>query len=198
VFQDIFVISILNGKQGGTYLEIGSGDPFKGSNTYLLESEFGWRGLSIEIKEEDVKKFNKKRKNPVLCMDASCINYEKHLEAYELPKNIDYLQVDCEPPETTYRILTSIPFDKYKFGVITFEHDYYADAYKKYRKLSRDFLRSFGYELVVPDVSMDDEHSFEDWWVHPNLIDREIINKMKVEEGKVYNAKEYMMSNPNN
>ena len=34
--QDMFVLTVLNGKTNGTYLEIGSGDPFIGSNTALL------------------------------------------------------------------------------------------------------------------------------------------------------------------
>jgi hypothetical protein len=48
VFQDIFVLQCLNGKKGGTYLEIGAAGPVSGNNTYLLEKEFGWTGLSID------------------------------------------------------------------------------------------------------------------------------------------------------
>lgn len=40
VFQDLFVLSILNGKKDGTYLEIGSGDPFINNNTALLEKQY--------------------------------------------------------------------------------------------------------------------------------------------------------------
>ena len=35
-YQDLFVLSCLNGKTNGTYLEIGAGRPFYGNNTALL------------------------------------------------------------------------------------------------------------------------------------------------------------------
>ena len=37
----------------------------------------------------------------------------------------------------------------------------------------------FGYQLVVSNVSVDDKSPFEDWWVHPDLVDNEIIQKLK-------------------
>jgi tetratricopeptide (TPR) repeat protein len=40
-YQDMFVLSMLSGKRNGTYVEIGSSDPFKGNNTALLETKFG-------------------------------------------------------------------------------------------------------------------------------------------------------------
>ena len=46
---------------------------------------------------------------------------------------IDYLQLDCDPPVITYKILLKIPFDKVKFGVITYEHDHYNDITNSYR-----------------------------------------------------------------
>ena len=37
IYQDIFVLAMLNGKKHGTFLEIGGAGPVKGNNTYLLE-----------------------------------------------------------------------------------------------------------------------------------------------------------------
>jgi len=45
VYQDMFVLSMLDGKKNGTYLEIGASDPIVDNNTYLLETEFGWKGI---------------------------------------------------------------------------------------------------------------------------------------------------------
>ena len=39
-FQDMFVLSLLNGKKNGTFIEVGSGHPKLFNNTYLLEKEF--------------------------------------------------------------------------------------------------------------------------------------------------------------
>jgi hypothetical protein len=54
-YQDMFTLSMLNGKRNGTYFEIGAADPFHGSNTALLE-QFGWTGTSLEILPHEVEK----------------------------------------------------------------------------------------------------------------------------------------------
>jgi hypothetical protein len=175
----MFVLTALNGKRNGTYLEIGSSEPFKNNNSALLERVYDWNGVGIEYDENFVKQYKENRKNPVLCVDALVIDYTKLLEKYFPNSNaIDYLQLDIEPPRNTYQALLSIPFDKYKFAVITYEHDYYVDISKSYREKSRDYLESKGYQLVVPNVSPDDNSPFEDWWIHPDLIDKDIINRI--------------------
>jgi len=191
-YQDLFVLSMLKGKKKGTYLEIGSADPFYGSNTALLESNFEWDGVSIEILQNEVEKFAKSRKNPIILHDATKVNYASLLEQYRFPKDVDYLQVDCEPPSITYQILTQIPFDKYRFAVITFEHDYYADLTKLYREKSREFLISKGYVLVGSNISPNDECPYEDWWVHPELVDNEIIEMFLSKSECTKNAEKYM------
>lgn len=191
-YQDLFVLSMLKGKKKGTYLEIGSADPFYGSNTALLESNFEWDGVSIEILQNEVEKFAKSRKNPIILHDATKVNYASLLEQYTFPKDVDYLQVDCEPPSITYQILTQIPFDKYRFAVITFEHDYYADLTKLYREKSREFLISKGYVLVGSNISPNDECPYEDWWVHPELVDNEIIEMFLSKSECTKNAEKYM------
>ncbi len=177
-FQDIFVLSMLNGKRNGTYLEIGSSFPFHTNNTALLETEFGWRGVSMDIDKDAVKQFFKERKNTVLCLDATQVDFEQLLAGYPLETDIDYLQLDADPPEVTLAILKRIPFHKYRFAVITFEHDSYRNPSVK--KESRDYLQSLGYRLVVSDVAFNKEkNSFEDWWVHPALVDPAIVARME-------------------
>lgn len=41
VYQDMFILSMLNGKKNGTFLEIGGATPYHGNNTALLEEQFG-------------------------------------------------------------------------------------------------------------------------------------------------------------
>ena len=48
-FQDLFVLSMLDGKQNGLFLEVGAHNPIDYNNTYLLEKKFGWSGVSIDI-----------------------------------------------------------------------------------------------------------------------------------------------------
>ena len=105
----------------------------------------------------------------------------------------DYLQVDCEPPSVSFEILKMIPFDEFKFGVVTFEHDYYADLTKSIREESRAFMRSKGYILVIGNVSMNDDCPYEDWWVHPDLVDNERIDKIKTSRLSVTNIEKFML-----
>lgn len=196
VYQDMFALFMHNGKKNGTYLEIGSGDPFWLNNTYLLESQFDWKGVGIEYDPNLCEKYTSNRKNPVLCKDAHQVNFRELLRQNYESKEIDYLQVDCEPSESTYRVLTSLPLDEYKFGVITYEHDYYVDISRTYREKSREYLKSKGYELVLTNVSPTEWSSFEDWWVHPDLVSRERINQIKNIDDNVKKIDDYMLSRP--
>ena len=40
-------------------------------------------------------------------------------------------------------------------------------------------LESKGYELVVDNISADGKSSFEDWWVHPDLVDKDVLSIIK-------------------
>jgi|TARA_R110000803_G_scaffold68682_1_gene130705 tetratricopeptide (TPR) repeat protein len=186
-FQDMFVLSMLDGKTDGQYLEIGSADPYKGSNSALLE-DLGWSGISLEILENEVENFRKVRKNQVVLCNALEYDYSK------LDKVIDYLQLDCEPPETTYEIMTKLPFDKTDFKVITYEHDHYTDISQSFREKSRIFLKNQGYIMVVGDISPDENSPYEDWWVHPKYISDKIIKIMTDNSDEIKNAKTYMLS----
>lgn len=177
-YQDMFVLTALDGKRNGTYLEIGSEEPKYKSNTYLLESKFDWNGISVEIDEPEVARFRAERSNAVICADATKLDYTTLLKKANFPAHIDYLQIDTEPSSTSFEVLLTIPFEKYKFAVVTFEHDHAVDFSRTYRDKSRRYLRSLGYELVVPDAGPTDWYSFEDWWVEPTLVDMNRLREM--------------------
>jgi SAM-dependent methyltransferase len=193
-FQDMFVLHCLDGKRKGTYLEIGAGNSFYGNNTALLEKDFGWKGISIDYSKDFFEAHNKERKNPCICEDATKIDYSALLKEKGFPKNIDYLQIDCDPPETSLKVLLNIPFNEYKFAVITFEHDYYTKEDDMVRKASRRILESCGYKLVVGNVSPDENRPFEDWWIHPHLVNMrsgcfntiEVLDKQDIVMAKDY------------
>lgn len=192
-YQDMFVLTMLNGKKFGRYLEIGCADPFFGNNTALLEKHFNWTGISIDYNQTETDKWPNQRNtthNRVICADATKVDYAQLLEG---TKDWDYLQLDCDPPMVTYNTLLRIPFEKHRFAVVTFEHDYYTDEDSDVRKKSRKYLESHGYELVVDNISPNNYNPFEDWWVHPDLVDRSIIEKMKNISEKPKRADKYMM-----
>lgn len=195
-YQDMFVLSVLKGKQNGVYLEIGSADPFYGSNTMLLE-ELGWHGHSIEILPDMVEKFNKNRENKCHLLDATKVDYLQFItENFGKPTSfsaIDYLQIDCEPPAVTFEILKMIPFDNYNFKVITFEHDHYADVSGEIREKSREYLRQKGYKLLVSNVSPNEFCPYEDWWVNKDFVDDDIISLMESTDDSVKQIDKYFL-----
>jgi len=196
VFQDMFVLSMLDGKKDGTFLEIGGSKPFENNNTALLEQEFGWGGVSIEWNESFVQEYKQNRPTTkILCSNALEIDYELLLLENYKGNIIDYLQLDIEPLKNTYECLLKIPFDKYQFRVITYEHDHYADITQTYREKSRKYLLDNGYKLIANDISLDGKSAFEDWWVHPDLVDQNIIEKMISITEYTKKADYYMLSN---
>lgn len=192
VYQDLFVLMCLDGKRDGRYLEIGSAGPFYGNNTALLEQAYGWTGQGIELDASLCEEYRKHRVNPVDCRNALSITTAQW-EAYFNRKNIDYISLDCDPPNVTYEILLKLPLDKYKAAVITYEHDTYCDPTQSYARLSREYLMSLGYTLVVPNVSPEGKSAFEDWWVHPELIDPKILKEMLAPVTEITPVDEYML-----
>lgn len=82
-------------------------------------------------------------------------------------------------------------FDHYKFAVITFEHNKYlldqsndiADKSSINNTIlrSREIFKSRGYFRVFTDVKSCG-NPFEDWYVHPDLVDMEYIKKITRDE----------------
>ena len=184
VSQDVFVLSLLKGKQNGTYLEVGAGWTSYINNTYLLATEFNWTGISIDFDATFIGSWENERPNDsFLCCDATTCDYSTMLkDKFGSTQNIiDYLQLDTEPASTTFAALKKIPFDNYRFRVITFETDLYTggDA-PRVREDSRAYLSSLGYTMIVPDVLVSG-NPFEDWWVDMDLVDIEVANGIKTE-----------------
>lgn len=171
-FQDMFVLTMLNGKSGGVYVEIGGSDPININNTYILEKTFGWKGLSFEIDEEIVDYYNSTRINKCICLDATTADYSKIFEENNLPKHIDYLQVDIEPAWQTLKSLKQVDLDTYRFSVITFETDAY-QGNDAVIKQSRSILTEHGYQLVASNVK-NLGNAFEDWYVDPQVVSESV------------------------
>jgi hypothetical protein len=179
--QEAFVLDLLDYKQGGFYVELGAFHSSEGSNTFVLEKEFGWQGVSFELVDERRSEFIENRFNP--CMgDALNFDYLGYFRDNFFPKQIDYLQVDIDTgydratrPNgnhyTTLLGLVTVPLTQYRFSVITFEHD--ANMYFRntgQRDAQREILDCLGYTLVVRTIH-------EDWWVDPTVISPDVYKK---------------------
>lgn len=169
--QDLFVLSVLKGKKNGVYVEVGGDRPRVINNTWLLESMYDWMGVSFEIDPVKVDYFNTIRRNKCICEDATAFDYEYLFKERNYPKQIDYLQLDCDPPQVTLQCLKKLPLEDYRFSVITFETDLYAGGGDVQRE-QWEILMNLGYQRVAKNVR-NEGNPYEDWWIDPEVVDEE-------------------------
>ena len=168
--QESFVLEMTGNKKNGVYVEIGAYHSSIDSNTFILETEFGWTGISLELNEKRCNEFNSNRKNK--CINANAINfdYKEFLKENNFPGTFDYLQLDIEPAVNTFRALLKFPFRKYKPFIITFEHDKYANKFNWIIQISSFLFLSIHNSKrikanITPLAKGLEKNSFEDWYV---------------------------------
>jgi hypothetical protein len=171
--QDLFVIDVLNGKKNGTYLDFGCNEPLTINNTYVLESLYNFKGLSFDIDQSFINLWKNSGRNDknAICADLVRYDFKSVLNSFYTENVIDYFSFDLEPPLVTLEVLRIFPFDKFKFRVVTFEHDFYRNydtmnpsrkifLENGYRKISKSCMDSYCPRLYLS----------EDWWIHPDLV----------------------------
>lgn len=177
MMQESFVISMLQEKQNGYYVEVGSGLPINGNNTYMLENTFNWNGVGIDLNIDTVKPYNEIRKNPCIHADALTFNYEDYFKQNNFPNQIDFLQIDIDSQtflkpnsfgNQNLLALINLPLNRYRFSVIVFEHEYIIN-YKNssIRDAQREILSNLNYLLIG-------QNALEDWWIDPTIISKDI------------------------
>ena len=120
--------------------------------------------------------------------DARQVDYKNVFEKNNMPLSFDYLQIDLEADNgstiKTLQKLDNEVFDTYKFATVTFEHDIYRTNFDNTRLESRKIFKKRGYICVFEDISHV-ENPFEDWYVHPDLVDMDYVNNL-IENNKTY------------
>jgi len=140
--QDKFVLHVLQHKQNGYFLEIGSNHPITINNTYLLEKKYNWKGIMVEYDSSFLPLYKEHRNNSIhVINDATMIDYKTLFYSNNMPLTIDYLQIDLEVNNgstlKTLEKLNNEVFDTYKFSTVTFEHDIYHTNFNNTREKSR-------------------------------------------------------------
>ena len=94
---------------------------------------------------------------------------ENVLNKFNAPKVIDYLSLDVEGHE--YSILSTFPFDKYKFKCITVEHNA-PHVGTKQQMLIRDILEKNGYTFVKgnDDVNNWGHGPIDDFYIFKAIL----------------------------
>jgi FkbM family methyltransferase len=191
VGQDRWVISKTNGKYNGYFLDIGASDGITINNSYVLEKEYDWQGICVESDKELFKTLTLNRscvcvnvaiysenttvqfvsepyKGIKSCIQIAsgdvvdvkdAITMGKLLTDNNAPEYIDYISLDIEGAD--YDALLGFPFDKYKVGLWTIEHNAYMDNGILRDKI-RGIMEEHGYK-VVRGISTDVTF-FEDWY----------------------------------
>ena len=183
-WQDIFVLVALDGLVEGKYVEIGAGDARNINNTYLLEKEFGWVGVSLDIDPKAVISYRRRRTNQCLLADACQVDFSEIFKEIDFGSQVDYLQVDIEPSTNSLKALRNFMASGVKPRVVTFETDFYdpnmsEEVSQKVRNESRDLMWSLGYELIAGDVgSTSAANPFEDWYVDPKQVDLDRLTSL--------------------
>jgi hypothetical protein len=146
--QDVFVMEVLGGQIGGYFLDSGASNGRKGSNTWLLESQYGWRGVCVEPNAETFRELQVNRN--CVCLDC-CL--------YDRDGAVDFLEVagvyggiideyDSRHFAFTRRILGN----RWPDGAI-------APTVSKAARTIRSVLRSAGAPRTIDYWSLDTEGS---------------------------------------
>jgi len=88
IYQDLFVLYYTNNKKNGFFIEIGGGNGFDLSNTYLLEKKFKWNGIICEPNAILQKKILKLRsakliKKPITKKSLKNISFYENKDPYQ-------------------------------------------------------------------------------------------------------------------
>lgn len=183
-WQDIFVLSMLDGKVDGTYLEIGANVPILYNSTFLLEKFFNFTGISIDKLDLSLA-WKIRPKANFLCQDAVMLDYHALLNNNFKQKQIDFCQIDIDSAIDHLTILKSLLSSGYRFSVFTYETTAELDSDPTINKSiieSRDLFTKNGYMLIASDVLhwFDNEWlRLDDWWIDPTAIDPNILDKFK-------------------
>ena len=162
--QDDFVIKTLKEKRNGTFVDIGCFHPTDINNTFILERDYNWTGINIDLfTENEFDDSNEAFSNwpilrpdsVVIKADALTIDYSSIFKGHKLPKTIDYLSIDLEPPTVTFDVFKLLPLNEYKFNIITYEHDGYRMG-QKFIAETRKYITSFDYVLFETVNDQDD------------------------------------------
>jgi len=124
-----------------------------------------------------VKDFNRVRSNKCLKVDATKFDYEVFFRDNNFPEQIDYLQIDIDPPYANLEVLKRLPLSNYRFTVITFEHDLYSNPDNaEVKESANQILNNFGYfrfadnVMVKPTRFSQKWEPFEDWYLDASVV----------------------------
>jgi len=174
--QDLFAFYINNYSTNGYFLDFASAEPYNCNNSIFFE-RIGWKGIAADYDERLVNEFRQARPNtPCLLANLKEKSVAEIMKEFDSPNIIDYFSLDLDGG-AALPCIKSFDFKNSKIRCITFEHDFYREG-EQMRRESREFLSSVGMKMICSDVCFLEGHSFEDWWINPELVSKEIYEPL--------------------
>jgi hypothetical protein len=101
--QDLRVVKFYNNKECGFFIEIGASDGIQISNTYLLETNYGWKGICCEPIPSRFEKLVKNRPNSI-CYNEAVYNQSGLTVTFDIANESDLLSgisehIDAHKPD---------------------------------------------------------------------------------------------------
>jgi len=97
--QDLEVIKFYNNKLNGFFVEIGASDGLELSNTYLLETDYKWKGICCEPIPDNFEKLVKNRQNSI-CYKEAVYNQSGLTLTFDIANNYNLLSGISEHIDT--------------------------------------------------------------------------------------------------
>jgi len=88
--QDQSVLEFYKNKREGYFIEVGASDGIEFSNTFLLEKEYGWKGICVEPLPGKMDDLKKNRPNSI-CIDKAVYNKTGLKLNFDIAHNFDLL-----------------------------------------------------------------------------------------------------------
>lgn len=190
--QDVLILVLTNYLKNGYFVEFGATDGISLSNTFLLETEYGWNGICAEPIPFQYEKLKSNRKcsvdnrvvynvtgetikfkiNQESLDESGIVDDDKDAIEVESVTLVDLLRQYNAPKNINYMsidtegseflIIENFDFYNYNVDIITIEHNYVEEN----RKKIYSHLIPLGYKRILTDKS-----KWDDWYIKSELLE---------------------------
>jgi FkbM family methyltransferase len=182
--QDLQVIKFYDNKVGGFFVEIGASDGIYFSNTYLLETQYKWKGICCEVIPKQFDKCVKNRPNSI-CYNKAVYNKTGLKLTFDIANNFDLLSGITDHIDTYKKTVdankTMIQVDS--ISLLDILDNSNAPSFIEYLSLDTEgsefeILKNFNFDKYIFGW-IDVEHNY----VNPR---RSEINNLLISKGYIY------------
>lgn len=195
--QDKWVLETLNFKTNGFFVDLGSGNGIKYSNTYTLENEYQWSGICVDVNQNKFEELVTNRTsininkaiynydgtcliddgskiNDISGTTVDCNTFNTILINNSINNVIDYVSVNVGGKELD--VIKNIDFEKNQIVLMSIQHNKYKVPFNNIDLVFYHMLEN-GFEIMVSDVVGEDpsdylryKQPYEYWYYNKKYI----------------------------